>query len=421
MPRGNGKSGLAAVLATYHLFADGIEGAEVLCVATNREQAGIVFGRVRRMVELSPDLSGQVQVYRDRIYVPATDSALFTLPSEPDALQGYAPNFCVADETEFMHPDTWDALTMAMGKNEHSQVLAISTPGDSRPSVLRSLVEYGRENPKDRAFYLREFAAKEGCELDDPKAWKQANPALGDFLKADSLKLESKTTRPEVFRRMRLGQWVANAGAWLPAGAWDDIADTNRLIALKEPVVLFLDGSFNDDSTALVGCTVKAPHHVFVVQVWNRPANARDDWRVPRDELARTVDQSFRRWDVRELAADPYMLRSEIDQWAKTYGPTRVLVYPTSSVSRMGPATERMTAAVLEQTITHDGSPILSEHVANAVVKHTKFGDVITKAKARSAKKIDAAVSAIGALDRASWHANQTKKHRGVKVVKAGW
>ena len=39
IPRGNGKSTLAAALGLYGLFADGVEGAQVLSVATLRNSA----------------------------------------------------------------------------------------------------------------------------------------------------------------------------------------------------------------------------------------------------------------------------------------------------------------------------------------------------------------------------------------------
>ncbi len=104
IPRGNGKTALAAFLAAYALFADDVEGAQVLCVASDERQAGHVFNAVRRMIELErqaghvfnavrrmielePRLDEQVQVFRDRIYVPRTDSELRPLPAEPGALQ----------------------------------------------------------------------------------------------------------------------------------------------------------------------------------------------------------------------------------------------------------------------------------------------------------------------------------------------
>src|SRR5690625_1270541 len=67
MPRGNGKTGLAAVLGMYALLADGVEGAQVLIVASDERQARIVFNTARRMVELDERLSEQVQIFRDRL------------------------------------------------------------------------------------------------------------------------------------------------------------------------------------------------------------------------------------------------------------------------------------------------------------------------------------------------------------------
>jgi phage terminase large subunit-like protein len=98
IPRGNGKSTLAAALGLYGLFADGVEGAQVLCVASDERQARIVFNAARRMVELEPRLDDRCQIFQNKIYVPHTDSSLFTLPAEQAALQGYDPSLAVVDE-----------------------------------------------------------------------------------------------------------------------------------------------------------------------------------------------------------------------------------------------------------------------------------------------------------------------------------
>ena len=80
IPRGNGKSTLAAALGLYGLFADGVEGAQVLCVASDQRQARIVlFNAARRMVEVSPLLEERCQVFQNRLYVPHTDSMLYPL------------------------------------------------------------------------------------------------------------------------------------------------------------------------------------------------------------------------------------------------------------------------------------------------------------------------------------------------------
>jgi phage terminase large subunit-like protein len=70
MPRKNGKSALSsAAIALYSLIAEGVQGAEVIVAAAEKEQARIVFGEAKRMVEQS-ELSREVQLYRDSIYVP---------------------------------------------------------------------------------------------------------------------------------------------------------------------------------------------------------------------------------------------------------------------------------------------------------------------------------------------------------------
>jgi phage terminase large subunit-like protein len=92
IPRGNGKSTLAAALGLYGLFADDVEGAQVLCVASDERQARIVFNAARRTVELEPRLAEQCQIFQSRLYLPHTDSSLYPLPAETAALQGYDPS-----------------------------------------------------------------------------------------------------------------------------------------------------------------------------------------------------------------------------------------------------------------------------------------------------------------------------------------
>ncbi len=229
VPRGNGKSTLAAMLGLYGLLGDGVEGAQVLCVASDQRQAGIVFNAARRMVELNPVLESRVQIFKDRLYVPHTDSMLVPLPAEPGALQGYDPSLAVVDELHVVTTDVYDAMALAAGKRDHSLVLAISTPAASSESVMWRLVEHGRTG-NDPTFYFREFAAPDGCAVDDEDAWEAANPALDDFLHRDALRATLRTTRESAWRRFRLGQWVDQvAEPWFPSGAWETCAEARGI------------------------------------------------------------------------------------------------------------------------------------------------------------------------------------------------
>ncbi len=78
----------------------------------------------------------------------------------------------------------------------------------------------------------------------------------------------------------------------------------------------------------------------------------------------------------------------------------------------MAPATDRAYAAVVDRALTHDGSTVLAAHVAHAVARPSPQGDLIYKDKRGSPRKIDAAVAAILAVDRAAWHTKQTTRKR---------
>ncbi|MFN7244407.1 MAG: terminase large subunit domain-containing protein, partial [Dietzia cercidiphylli] len=409
IPRANGKSALAAALTVAELFV-GPPSAEVLVVASDERQARIVLSLARRMIELSPELAERAHIYRDRIEVPENDSSVRALPADPAALHGWDPSLLVVDELHVVTPEVWEAVTSMTGKRPESLTLAISTPATTPDCVMWSLVEHGRKGD-DPAFYLREFMAPEGCVTDDREAWREANPALGDFLAEDGLASAQRTLREPVFRQLRLGQWVTGSESWLPFGIFDKRADPDRRVGRKDRVVLAFDGSASGDSTALVGCTVD-DHHLFVVGLWENPGDPR--WRVPRGDVDLAVDAAFADFDVLELAADPWGWRSEIEEWADRHGEKKVLEWNTAAASRMAPATDRMYQAISTGEVSHDGDARMAAHFAHCIAKRTPMGDLVSKDKRGSPRKIDAAVAAIVALDRAAWHATKKQKRKVV-------
>jgi phage terminase large subunit-like protein len=112
---------------------------------------------------------------------------------------------------------------------------------------------------------------------------------------------------------------------------------------------------------------------------------------------------AFERYDVQELACDPWGWRSEIEAWSETY-PGRVIEWPTSTLHRMGPACDRIYTSIVKKTLTHDGDSRLAAHVGNCHAKVTPHGDIVTKAAKYSPRKIDSAVAMIVAHERAAHH-----------------
>jgi phage terminase large subunit-like protein len=406
-PRGNGKSTIAAALGLYGLYADGVEGASVPVVARDERQAGIVFNTAVRMVERELELLDRTQVFQDRLYVPSKGSMFRCLPAEPRSLEGLDPSLAIIDEIGVVDRRVYEVVAAAMGKRPTSLLLMIGTPSpDGADSVMWELVEHGRDHD-DPSFRLVEYGARSvDHPLDCSHCWEEANPALGDFLAADSMRALLPKLRESTYRRARLGQWVdALDEPWLAPGLWDACASEIGL----DPgvnVVLALDGSHNMDATALVGATITDPPHLFVVGYWE-PQTAQSeraltlrpgDDRVVIADVEQTIRDAARRYRVHEVVADPYLWQRSLEALAADG--LRVLEYP-QSMARMGPATSSLYQAVLERTVTHDGDPRLDRHVAHVVLRTDSRGSRVVKDQKHSARRVDLAVAAVMAHSRA--------------------
>lgn len=408
--RGNGKSTLLAAVALFEAFA-GQWSAEVCIVAPTERQARHLLDQARRMVDLNPELSERCQTFQKMLRVPGRDAEVLALPSTAERLQGLDPTLAVIDELADVLPATYEALDLALGKRPESRMVAISTPGGDREGPLWRLVEHGRAHPEDPRLWFREWSAPTGCDLDDEAAWRAANPAIeAGFLDAEAIRANLVTSREESFRTYRLAQWTAESGRWLRWGQWAACeAVPPRALAPGEPVVLAFDGSASGDSTALVAATLDPAPFVAVVGCWENPGDPR--WRVPRADVLATVAEIFDRYDVVEMAADPWGWRTELEALAAAY-PGRVAQWPTNVVSRIAPATDRTYSLIAEGHLRHDGDARLAAHVAHVVAKRTAAGDVPTKEAKTSARKIDLAVAMILGVDRAAWHREHAPRSR---------
>jgi phage terminase large subunit-like protein len=85
----------------------------------------------------------------------------------------------------------------------------------------------------------------------------------------------------------------------------------------------------------------------------------------------------------------------------------------------MAAACDRFRVAVLEGDLRHDGSALLARHVGHCVTKATPHGLIVTKDHPDSPRKIDAAVAAIVAYERAAWHRANVEPDRPILVVLA--
>ena len=125
---------------------------------------------------------------------------------------------------------------------------------------------------------------------------------------------------------------------FLPAGAWEAVADESRQVERGAAVVLGFDGSRSGDTTALVGVTVEDTPHVFVCDVWERPPSAPPDWQVPRHEVLDAIREACDTYDVREVAVDVYLWQTEMADLEAERIP---IVSISQQASTMVPATQQ--------------------------------------------------------------------------------
>ncbi|MDN4518147.1 terminase large subunit [Mycolicibacterium austroafricanum] len=410
LPRGSGKSSLMAAWGIYELFTGG-EGATVCVVAVDERQAGIVFNIARRIVELDDDLASRCQVFKEKLRVPNTDSTFHCLPAEAKRLEGLDYTLAILDEAGVANRDSYEVLSLAQGKRERSTLVCIGTPGPNlADQVLLDLRQSAAEHPEDKSLVWREFSAAgfEDHPPDCEHCWELANPALDDFLHRDALHaLLPPKTRESTFRRARLCQLASDTdGAFLPSGVWDSLS-TGVGIPSGREVVVALDGSFSDDTTALLAATVSPTPHFDVIKVWER-RNGDDDYRVPVAEVEDEIRDACRRWQVAEIIADPF-------RWTRTLQVLEserlpIVEFPHSP-SRLTAATGDLYSAAVNGRITHSGNATLAAHVAAAVIREDARGMRLDKAsRSRTAPKIDLAACLVMAHSRATWRATHKKR-----------
>jgi phage terminase large subunit-like protein/intein/homing endonuclease len=301
-------------------------------------------------------------------------------------------------------------LVLANGctKRQGSLVLNTTTPGFDIDSMAGKLHEYGLrvnngEITDDEFLFMWWGCPADRYDLSDPeqllKAIRDGSPAADLFLNANDVAARYHQVPENEFLRYHLGIWVPHAESWLPAGAWEDCKDESITIPDGADVCLGFDGSFNNDSTALVVVSCGQKPHIDVVQCWEKPLTANADWAVPIQDVEDAIRRSCKRWQVREIVCDVY-------RWARTFQILEdeglpVVEFPQNA-SRMTPATQRFYEATLNKMLTHSGDQRLARHIGNAVLKVDARGQRITKESKASSRKIDLAVSAVMAYDRAA-------------------
>jgi phage terminase large subunit-like protein len=411
VPKGNGKSSLAAWVALYQLAHQ--RSAVIPVCATSFDQADLIFSDMRDCVTQSPALSAVMTAFDATIQVNGSPSKAFRVPAVGGVTEGLRITTAICDEIhELLSPSqrhVHDVLSNGCAKRPGTDTLMfnVTTPGYDLESVAGQLHTYGLRVNNGELDDPQFLMCWWGAEVDKfdlnttaglHAAIRAANPAADKFLSVTDIAARFHQTPLNQFIRYHLAGWTTAAAAWLPAGAWDACAAPGLAIPDGADVVLAVDGSHNSDSTAVVAVTCTPIPHIEVAGCWEKD-DTDPDWKVDILDVEDAIKAACRRWQVREVTFDPFRWQRTMQQLESDGVP--VTEYPQTAV-RLAPATSGFYQAVLDKQLTHSGDPRLKRHMDNATLKTDARGSRISKETKYSTRRIDLAICAVMAFDRAS-------------------
>ena len=228
--RKNGKTLLAAAIASYMMYMDGEYGARVYFVAPKLDQSKLCFNAFQQMIMKEPELSDLTKKRRTDIYVASTNSSAQPLAFSYQKSDGLNPLLTVCDEIASWSGDPglkqYEVLKSALGARRQPMLLSISTAGYQRDGIFDEIfrrstaVIMGTSKETRLAPFL--------YQIDDVDKWndinelKKANPNLGVSLGVDYLLEEIAVAEGSLSRKMEFLTKMANVPqnsscAWLSA------------------------------------------------------------------------------------------------------------------------------------------------------------------------------------------------------------
>ena len=443
IPKKNGKSELAAAVALLLTCGDGEERAEVYGCAADRQQAAIVFDVAADMVRMCPALNKRVKILtsQKRIVYTPTNSFYQVLSAEAYSKHGFNIHGVVFDELHTQpNRKLFDVMTKGSGDARMQPLyFLITTAGTDTNSICYEQHQKAQDilegRKIDKTFYPVIYGAPDDADWTSPEVWKNSNPSLGETIGMDKVEAacESAKQNPgeeNAFRQLRLNQWVKQTVRWMPMHKWDACkVDFDE--SLLEGRVCYggLDLSSTTDITAfvLVFPPTDEDDHYYILPYFWLPEETLD-LRIRRDHvpydlwqrqgflmntegnvvhygfIENFIDELGTRFNIREIAFDRW---GAVQMSQNLEGLGFTMVQFGQGYKDMSPPTKELMKLTLEQTLAHNGHPVLRWMMDNIFIRRDPAGN-IKPDKEKSTEKIDGAVAMIMALDRAIRCGNDT-------------
>jgi phage terminase large subunit-like protein len=198
---------------------------------------------------------------------------------------------------------------------------------------------------------------------------------------------------------------------------WKTLAAKTSPVKEHDLIALGFDGSMFHDATGLVATHIRSGYQ-WTVGLWEKPAN-RQEWQVPAEEVDALMRDTFSRFNVWRLYADPAYWQAWVSVWAGLFGKERVVEFFTHKSRKMMSAIESFDTSIREGRLSHSGDADLTRHIGNARKQeiegwYDEQGKklwLIRKERPDSPHKIDLAMAAV-----LSWEARNDALASGVSL-----
>ena len=436
IPKKQGKSELAAAVALYLLAGDGEWGAEVYGCAADRQQASIVFDVACQMVEQCPALKKRIKPVLSQkrlVYLPL-NSFYQVLSAESYTKHGLNVHGVVFDELHAQpNRALFDVMTHGSGDARRQPLFfLITTAGTDRNSICweqhQKAVDVLSGKRNDPTFYPVIYGIDDDADWSDERNWYKANPSLGTTVEIDTLRTafnnaKENPAEENLFRQLRLNQWVKQSVRWMPMDAWDKCDKPLDMKSLEgRECYAGLDLSSSTDITAFVlvfppfdndgaytilpffwvpedtlELRVRRDHVPYDVWKANGSIMTTEGNVIHYGFIEKFIEELGTKYNIKEIAYD----RWGAVQMSQNLEDAGFTIVPFGQGFKdMSPPTKELMKLVLEGRIVHGGNAPLRWMVDNIFVRTDPAGNVKPD-KEKSTERIDGAVATIMALDRA--------------------
>ncbi|MDE2101270.1 MAG: terminase large subunit [Patescibacteria group bacterium] len=431
--RQNGKTETCAAIMLFMLCTSKQINGQFFSVASDREQAALVFRKMQAVIEQNPLLAAKTRIVpttKTIVYEP-TKSFYRALASDSFRQLGLSPTLVIYDEISFQrNGELYDAMLTGQISKDNALMLAISTVGSEKESFgfrfWQRTQAALKEPARDPRFLPVVFAAPSNTTdeqaLTDEKVWAAANPSIGVSIKLENLRALAQRARAEPsflnnFKRYHLNLWQDEDNRWLPQSVWlKNTTEVDPESLKGKTCYCGIDLSRSDDTSAIslvfprgdgvydVLCHIAAPadtaarreaagvpYRLWAAQGW---LTLHPGAVIDYERLLTEVQRLASEYRIEEVYIDPFnasFFTQKLNQLGLKVTPFR---QGFLSFSEPGKEFER---AVLGQKINHGGNPVLSWQLGNVVAVSDPAGN-IKPDREKSADKIDAIVATIMAL-----------------------